>query len=364
MNQSFWQRRRVLVTGHTGFKGAWLTLWLQRLGAEVHGLALEPPTSPSMFASCNVARVLASDSRIDIRDFTRLQGVLQEVQPEIIFHLAAKAIVRDCHESPLDAYSTNVMGTANLLQAVRSLTCVRALVVVTSDKCYADQRWEFPYRESDPLGGGDPYSSSKACAEIVTEAFCRSYFSASMMNSQQPVGVASVRSGNVVGGGDWAQDRLIPDIVRAVRRGESLRLRNPHARRPWQHVLEPLSGYLLLAERLCSEGALFSGAWNFGPDGSAPYTVSQIASKVLSLFGAPPTIHHTTAADGPRETHFLSLTSAKAAVRLGWAPRWTIDDALAETVWWFQTFDEGKDSRTVTESQIEKYSESKPSGRC
>ena len=263
IDADFWRGRRVFLTGHTGFKGGWLALWLQRLGADVTGYALDPPTTPSLFA---VARVGAGMRSIinDIRDAETLAQAMREAQPEIVIHMAAQPLVRYSYQAPVETYATNVMGTVHLLEAVRQTDSVRAVVNVTSDKCYENREWVWGYRENEPMGGYDPYSNSKGCAELVTAAYRNSYFNPAQY-SQHGVALASARAGNVIGGGDWAEDRLIPDILRAIAAGEAVNIRSPHAIRPWQHVLEPLSGYLLLAQRLIEDGPAHAEGWNFGP---------------------------------------------------------------------------------------------------
>jgi CDP-glucose 4,6-dehydratase len=347
-NPHVWKGRRVLVTGHTGFKGAWLSLWLHRLGADVHGLALDPPTSPSLFEVAKVATALASDSRVDIRDQEATRAVFERVQPETVFHMAAQTLVRHSYRQPIETYAVNVMGTAHVLEAVRSIESVRAVVVVTTDKCYANREWVHPYRETDELGGFDPYSSSKACAELVTSAFRSSYLSAAR------AATATARAGNVIGGGDWAHERLLPDCVRAHFSGSTLRLRFPDAVRPWQHVLEPLAGYVRLAEALLGGSAQeYSEAWNFGPDSSDTASVREVAALVAAKWrgsvecAATPPAHH--------EAGLLQLDSTKARMRLAWRPRWALQRAVENTLAWYTAWSQGVDMLHFSLEQIADY---------
>ena len=280
MKPEFWRGKRVLITGHTGFKGSWLSLWLQAFGAKVAGLSLAPTAKPNLFEVANVAG--EAESRFaDIRDLAGLAAAIERLNPEIVFHLAAQSLVRASYADPVETYTTNVIGTMNVLEAIRRNGKVRACIIVTSDKCYENREWHWPYREIDPMGGHDPYSSSKACAELVTAAYRASYF--------DPTGaacaIASVRAGNVIGGGDWSTDRLLPDLIRAIDRGERLVLRNPNSVRPWQHVLDPLSGYLMLAERLWDDGAKYAGAWNFGPSPTDVRSVLWIVERFVAAWG-------------------------------------------------------------------------------
>jgi len=349
MQQDLWQGRKVLVTGHTGFKGAWLSLWLERLGAEVVGYALAPPTSPSLFELARVGEGLRSHLA-DVRDLEALTTVFEEEQPEVVFHLAAQALVRPSYEDPVLTYGTNVMGTVNLLEAVRRTDSVRAVVVVTTDKCYENREWVWPYREDEPMGGHDPYSNSKGCQELVTAAFRASYFSAA---GERPVAVASARAGNVIGGGDWARDRLLPDIVRGVLVGETIHIRNPTAVRPWQHVLEPLSGYLELAEHLLEGGESFARAWNFGPADADARSVGWIVERMAALWRAM----RWTQDPGPHphEAHTLKLDSSLARTRLGWHPRLDLGRALEWVVEWSRGYRDGEDVRAICQRQLAAY---------
>ncbi len=352
-----WQGRRVLLTGHTGFKGSWLSLWLADLGAEVHGLALDPPTQPNLFTAAQVGSTLARDNRADIRDFTAVQDVFRATEPELVLHLAAQALVSDGYDSPLDTYAVNVLGTAHVLEAVRHCDSVRAVLVITSDKCYENREWLHPYRETDRLGGHDPYSSSKACAELVAAAYRASYFAL----PARGVRMASARAGNVIGGGDWAANRLIPDCVRAFLDGGPLHLRFPHAVRPWQHVLEPLAGYVALAERLLGhDGARFAHAWNFGPDAGDACAVGEVARQACGLLGvavsmpdAQPTRH---------EAGLLRLDSTLARELLGWRPHWALKRAVAETADWYRRWAQGDDMLAFSHAQIARYRSDAVSG--
>lgn len=351
MKADFWSGRRVFVTGHTGFKGSWLSLWLQGLGAKVTGFALEPPTTPSLFVEARVADGMCSIIG-DIREPAVLATSLRDAQPEIVFHLAAQSLVRYSYDAPVETYMTNVMGTAHLLDAVRRTPSVRALVNVTSDKCYDNREWVWGYRENEAMGGFDPYSSSKGCAELVTQAFRNSYFPPNDFDRHR-VALASARAGNVIGGGDWAADRLIPDIVRSIVAGQTVDIRNPGAIRPWQHVLEPLSGYLTLAWHLFEQGPVYSEAWNFGPEDRDARPVQWIVEKMLALWGQGGWSHDTQ--PQPHEATYLKLDCSKAAARLGWVPRWGLERALREIVAWHRAHAAGADMRSETMKQIEAY---------
>ncbi len=349
MNPGLWHGRRVLLTGHTGFKGGWLALWLQRLGAQVAGLALPPPTQPSLFELAGVARGMESHLG-DIRDAGALATLVARFQPEVVFHLAAQALVRRSYADPIETFSTNVMGTANLLEAIRAGSpATRAIVVVTTDKCYENREWVWGYRETDPLGGHDPYSSSKAATELVAACYAKSWFSADGAPA-----LATARAGNVVGGGDWAADRLVPDLVRAAERSAPLTIRYPRAIRPWQHVLDPLAGYLILAERRFTDGRPYAGAWNFAPAEANLKPVSWIADHFLAAWGGGAGWHAATSTQ-PHEAGILKLDWSKAAHLLDWRPRLEIKAAIGQVVAWHKACIAGQDMRQVTESQIAAY---------
>src|SRR5450759_4295801 len=283
INKQFWNKKRVLITGHTGFKGSWLILLLHNMRSEVYGYALEPPTNPNMFEEAKIAGLVNSNIG-DIRDYDKLLSTIQLVNPEIVIHMAAQPLVRESYKNPVDTYSTNVMGTVNLLEAIRKTPGIKAVVNVTTDKCYENREWRWGYRENEPMGGYDPYSNSKGCSELVTSAYRNSFFNAKDYQ-KHGVALASARAGNVIGGGDWAEDRLIPDFIRAISKGEEVKIRSPYAIRPWQHVLEPLSGYLMLAERLYSAGPSFAEGWNFGPEDSDSKSVEWITNKICQFWG-------------------------------------------------------------------------------
>lgn len=344
---AFWRGKRVLLTGHTGFKGSWLSLWLQSLGAQLHGLALEPPTRPALFEVARVAEGMAHQV-LDIRDFEALRACLQRLQPEIVIHMAAQPLVRLSYQQPVETFATNVMGTVHLLEAARQAGSVRALVNVTTDKCYENREWLWGYREGEPLGGHDPYSSSKACAELVSSAYRSSFLQA------QGLALATARAGNVIGGGDWALDRLVPDILRALEQRLPVDIRNPHAVRPWQHVLEPLAGYLLLAERLWQQDGDVARAWNFGPSDEDAWPVQSVVERLCALWGRGAQ-WRLQPGEHPHEAHFLKLDTSQARQRLGWAPRWGLETALARITDWHQAWLEGADMRTVCLQQIHQH---------
>lgn len=352
VNPAFWQGKRVLLTGHSGFKGSWLSLWLQSMGAQVVGYALAPPTNPSLFEVAEVGTDMTSIIG-DIRDLEHLRNVFAEHQPEIVIHMAAQPLVRYSYIEPVETYSTNVMGTVNLLEAVRSTKSVKAVVNVTTDKCYENREWAWGYRENESMGGYDPYSSSKGCAELVTAAYRNSYFHPDKYK-EHGVAIASGRAGNVIGGGDWAEDRLIPDIMRAITQGKPVHIRNPHAIRPWQHVLEPLSGYLLLAQKLYEEGAAFAEGWNFGPNDEDAKPVQWIVEKLTQSWGEGSS-WMLDGGDHPHEAHYLKLDCSKAKSRLGWHPRWHLDEALGAIVDWQRAYRDGKAIKVFTLEQIQRY---------
>ncbi len=346
-----WNARSVLVTGHTGFKGGWLSLWLASRGTRVHGFALDPPTTPSFFAAARLADVLASDTRGDVRDETALGRCLAATRPDVVFHLASQPLVRAGYREPLETFDTNVMGTVRLLDAVRTCDSVRAVVVITTDKCYDNRETDQPYREHDPLGGADPYSASKACAELVCDAYRRSFLAGAGIR------LATARAGNVIGGGDWAADRLVPDFLRASDAGQTLSIRAPRAVRPWQHVLEPLAGYLLLAERLL-ESDRFAEAWNFGPAEADACPVGRIADVLCSLM--PEASWRHDRGDHPHEAGLLRLDSGKARRQLGWHSRWNLEEALTRTVEWHRAWKRGDDMAAESLRQIANYETAAP----
>lgn len=350
LSRAFWAGRRVFVTGHTGFKGGWLMGLLKQLGAEPSGYALAPPSEPNLFAAADVAR-LGSSTLGDIRDAARLNAAMAAAKPEIVLHLAAQALVRPARVDPIETFSTNVVGTAHVLDAVRQTPGVQACVVVTSDKVYDNVEWPWAYRETDRLGGKEPYGASKACTEIVVESYRASYFGA----GGHPAVIGSARAGNVIGGGDWAEDRLVPDAIRAFSAGDTLMIRNPASVRPWQHVLEPLSGYLRLAEALASDGTLPGpAAFNFGPASDDAVPVRVIADEMTARWGAGARWQHDTRFQ-PYEARLLEVDSAKARTLLGWQPRWRLAQALDRTVAWYRGFYAGDDMHALTLRQIEEY---------
>ncbi|MGO8990662.1 MAG: CDP-glucose 4,6-dehydratase [bacterium] len=352
VDRSFWKGRKVFLTGHTGFKGSWLSLWLDRLGANVTGYALDPPTQPSLFEQAEVSGVLRSICA-DIRDFPRLKSSVAECRPEVVIHMAAQSVVRRGYEDPIETYSSNIMGTVHLLEAVRQLGQPCVVVNVTSDKCYENREWIWGYREDDAMGGHDPYSNSKACAELVTSAFRNSYFQAEDFGGHRTT-VASARAGNVIGGGDWTADQLIPDLMRAFLSSEPCLIRNPSAIRPWQFVLEPLRGYLLLAERLAEDPGRFDSAWNFGPAEADAKPVSWIGDRLVRLWGN----HASWIEDAgmhPRESHYLKLDASKARTCLNWHPSVPLNLALEWIVEWYRAFRAGDNLGRLTRTQIERY---------
>jgi len=351
MNPDFWRGKNVFLTGHTGFKGSWMSLWLQSLDAEITGYSLAPPTQPNLYDLADVKKGMES-IRGDILDLEHLRRAVREHRPEIVFHLAAQSLVRRSYDDPIGTYATNVLGTAHILDAVRDVPSVRSIVIVTSDKCYENRGDHRAYRESDRLGGADPYSSSKAAAEIVTSAFRKSFFSSA--KDEITVGVASARAGNVIGGGDWAEDRLIPDVMRAATDGRNLLIRNPQAVRPWQHVLEPVSGYLTLAEKLWHEPERFSESWNFGPNESETLPVSTLLECLRELWGPGLSWQFDDGAH-PHEAHYLGLDCTKSRVQLGWEPRWNLNSALEATVQWYKAYQSHQDVRILAQEQIRSY---------
>ena len=351
LNRSFWNGKKVFVTGHSGFKGSWLSLWLQDCGAIIRGYSLDPNSKPNLFKSGSV--VEGMDSIIgDIRDLEKLNNSLSSFSPEIVIHMAAQPLVRLSYKKPVDTYSTNVMGTVNLLEAVRNTPSVRAVVNVTTDKCYENKEWLWGYREDEPMGGHDPYSSSKGCSELVTAGYRSSFFHVS-----DSANIATARAGNVIGGGDWSEDRLIPDIIKSFENNQSVMIRNPHAIRPWQHVLDPLSGYLMLAEKLYTEGEQYAQAWNFGPNDDDIKSVGKIVEYMANNWGDGAS-WAKEAVEQPHEAQLLRLDISKAKHVLGWIPKWDLDTALDSIIEWHHKFTAGEDMQAITLSQIADFEES------
>jgi CDP-glucose 4,6-dehydratase len=347
VNPDFWRGKRVFLTGHTGFKGSWLSLWLQSLGAELQGLALVPPTTPNLYTAARVGDGMASVIG-DIRDFETVRAAMAAFKPDIVLHLAAQPLVRLSYSEPVATYATNVMGTVHVLEAARSIGSVRVIVNVTTDKCYENKEWHWGYREDEPMGGHDPYSNSKGCSELVTSAYRRSFF------QHSGIALASGRAGNVIGGGDWAADRLVPDILRAFERGQPVVIRNPLSTRPWQHVLEPLSGYLTLAERLWADGQAHAEGWNFGPHDDDARPVQWIVEQLVQSWGEGAR-WQLDGADHPHEASYLKLDISKAKHRLGWQPAWNLATALDMITLWHQTWLARQDVQPICLTQIAQY---------
>lgn len=352
MNSEFWSGKKVFLTGHSGFKGSWLSLWLQSMGAQVRGFSLEAPTQPSLFVEARVADDMESVTG-DIRDFAQLQQSIEAFQPEIVFHMAAQSLVRLSYDEPVATYATNVMGTVHLMEAIRQAGSVRAVVNITSDKCYENREWLWGYRENEAMGGFDPYSNSKGCAELVTSAYRSSFFNPDHY-SEHGCALASVRAGNVIGGGDWALDRLVPDILKAFASGKRVDIRNPNAVRPWQHVLEPLSGYLVLAERLFNDGVEYAQGWNFGPDEEDARPVGWIVRSMVDSWGEGADWNRDSGSH-PHEANYLKLDCSKAKTLLHWQPRWGLDEALFRIVKWHKAWLHGDDMRAFTLAEIKDY---------
>jgi CDP-glucose 4,6-dehydratase len=347
MNSAFWKDKSVFLTGHSGFKGGWLALWLNDMGAKVHGFALAAPTTPNIFTEAKIESLLTSSTIGDICNANQLQVAMQKASPDIVIHMAAQSLVRASYIDPIETYTTNVMGTVHLFEAVRNTATVKAVINITTDKCYENREWVWPYRENEAMGGHDPYSSSKGCAELVTSAYRRSFL------VEAGIQLASVRAGNVIGGGDWADDRLIPDFLRALDANETLVIRSPKAIRPWQHVLEPLSGYLELAEKLYTDREIYADGWNFGPNDADSQPVEWIVNHLCSqITGANWQLnknlqHH--------EANTLKLDSTKAKTLLGWKPRWNLAYALNKTLEWHNEWKAGGDMATISLQQIREY---------
>jgi CDP-glucose 4,6-dehydratase len=349
-----YENRKVLITGHTGFKGSWLCILLNKLGADIYGYALEPPTKPSLYVEANIDEFITSYIG-DVRNLEYLQEVMTKVQPEIVIHMAAQPLVRDSYNIPVETYAINVMGTVHLLETCRKTSSVKAIVNVTTDKCYENQEWHWGYRETEPMGGYDPYSNSKGCSELVTSSYRNSYLNPKDYK-KHGVALATARAGNVIGGGDWADDRLIPDFIRAITQGEEVKIRSPYAIRPWQHVLEPLSGYLLLASKLFTVGSQYAEGWNFGPEDSDARNVEWITSTICKFWGDTASFSIDTIPQ-PHEANYLKLDCSKAKAELKWTPKWNIETTLKSIVDWNKGFLNGDNMRNITEQQIEKYFE-------
>lgn len=350
IDKSFWKGRKVFITGHTGFKGTWLSLWLQQMGAKVTGYSLEPPTSPSIFVNTKLSTVIENSVKGDILDSKLFNRTMQETKPEIVIHMAAQPLVRDSYTDPVGTYATNVMGTVNMFEAVRKTPSVKAVLNITTDKCYENKEWLWGYRENEPMGGHDPYSSSKACAELVSSAYRNSFL------HNGGIALATARAGNVIGGGDWAKDRIVPDAMRAFMDNESLLIRNPIATRPWQHVLEPLSGYIMLCQKLIEQPEKFSEGWNFGPDDEGAQPVSILADTMVRCWGndAQWIVDNN---EHPHEARYLKLDCSKAKNLLKWKPIWCLERALDETVQWYKAWHQNKEIQEFTINQIKLYQE-------
>lgn len=351
-DRNFWQGKKVFLTGNTGFKGSWLSLWLNKLGAEVTGYSLKPPTSPSLFELADIHK-LYETHYADIRDLEKLKLAVRQANPDIVFHMAAQPLVRASYKDPAETFSTNVMGTVYLLEALRQCENTKAFVNVTTDKCYENKEWVWGYREDEPLGGYDPYSSSKACSELVTAAYRNSFFSQENSTLQ----IASARAGNVIGGGDWADDRLIPDCIRSLMKNECIIIRNPDAIRPWQHVLEPLSGYMVLAQKLYGEGKPFAQAWNFGPDDTDAKPVKWIVEQLTQRWPENQG-YSVDAAVHPHEAHYLKLDCSKSKSHLHWKPRWSLGEAIDKIIEWTIAYKDGHRIQDISLKQMDTYMES------
>lgn len=355
MNTTFWKGKNILITGHTGFKGGWLSLWLQSIGSNVVGYSLEPSTNPALFNVARVSEGMFKSHIADVRDLVKLKQICEEFRPDVVFHMAAQPLVKYSYENPVETYSTNVMGTVHLLEVVRQIGCVKVVVNVTSDKCYENREWVWGYRENDAMGGYDPYSNSKGCAELVTSAYRQSFFNPSSFH-EHGTALSTVRAGNVIGGGDWANDRLVPDIVRALAEGKPAIIRNPAAIRPWQYVLEPLRGYLMLAEKLWENGIEYSEGWNFGPNDEDTKSVSWIAERLVDLWGNGSRWERDSA-EHPHEATSLKLDCSKAKKRLAWRPLMDLTTALEKVVEWYRCYESGNNMREITLKQINEYAQ-------
>ena len=352
MNENFWHGKKVFITGHTGFKGSWLCLWLSVLGADITGYALQPPTQPNMYELCKLHELVTSIIG-DVRDSGFLTQSMLSAQPEIVIHLAAQPLVCESYKNPVETYAINVLGTVHVLEAVRKCNSVKAFVNVTTDKCYENKEWLWSYRENETLGGYDPYSNSKACSELVTASYRSSFFNPANY-ATHGVAVASARAGNVIGGGDWAADRLIPDCLKALLLNDKIIIRSPYAIRPWQHVLEPLNGYMLLAQKLYEEGTEFGEGWNFGPNDCDAKPVEWVVMKMCQLWGHNAAYEVDKAAH-PHEAYYLKLDCSKATARLNWSPKWDLEHTLAKVIEWVQAYQEQSNMRDMSLTQIQEY---------
>jgi CDP-glucose 4,6-dehydratase len=349
----FWGGRKVFITGHTGFKGSWLCLWLHSMKANITGYALKPPTTPSLFEICKIDKIINSFIA-DIRYVNKLKEAMTLAGPEIVIHMAAQSLVKESYDNPKETFDVNVIGTVNLFEAIRSCKTVKVVIIITSDKCYENREWIWGYRENDPLGGYDPYSSSKACSEMVTSAYRNSFFNPKNYNLHG-IAICSARAGNVIGGGDWAADRVVPDCVKALQTGRKIKIRNPHAVRPWQHVLEPLCGYLMLAEKLFAEGPGYSNGWNFGPDDNNIRTVEYLVKTICEKWG-PSASYETQKGEYPHEAQILKLDCSMAKSKLGWIPKWNLEETVDRIVSWTKNYVSRKDMFKECLGQIEDYS--------
>ncbi len=352
VNKKFWKGKKVLITGHTGFKGSWLSLWLQSIGTHIVGYSLPPPTKPSLFEVANVADGMCSING-DVRDIEHLKATIVKYQPEIIIHMAAQSLVRYSYIDPIETYTTNVLGTVNVLEAVRQIKGARKVLIITSDKCYKNNEWLWGYRENEPMGGHDPYSSSKGCAEIIISAYRHSYFPVENYDRHN-VAIASARAGNVIGGGDWSDDRLIPDIMKAFMENRPVIVRNPNAVRPWQHVLEPLNGYLCLIEKLWANGPGFSSGWNYGPNDDDVCEVSWIVERMVKLWGENAQ-WDLDKDQNPHEANYLKLDCSKAKNILKWSPKLNLPATLEWIIKWYRNYQQNKDMRNYSEAEIRRY---------
>lgn len=355
----FWRDKRVFITGHTGFKGGWLSLWLTSMGAKVTGYGLAPPSEPNLFSTLSLHKQLTKSHIEDIRNLTALKESVKLAEPDVLIHMAAQSLVRYSYEHPVETYATNVLGTVNVLECVRTVDSIRSTVVVTSDKCYENKEWLWGYREDEPMGGHDPYSSSKGCAELVVAAYRQSYFSQSASRERWPKAVASARAGNVIGGGDWSKDRLIPDAIRAFEAKQRLDIRNPSAHRPWQHVLEPLAGYLKLAQTLFEKGSVFQGGWNFGPREEDNRSVQEVVELVIANWNESASWRKIES-ESLHEANLLKLDCSKAKNLLDWFPRWNLETAVKKVVEWQREYQLKRDMQKVTLAQINHYMTSDP----